>query len=148
MKRKIHSHLFNPRFPSQIKHYISPILPYEVLQLLYDPVEGLILLLLNNFLLPILFIGILFFLYRWSKELEDRSFTIFIYFLVSTYIGPLFSTSTEDGGDFTLWFPMGFAMVMIYLYASKRYHPAKMKASSLGLCVAIVKIIHEYQFFM
>lgn len=105
--------------------------------------KGRILVLIKNILIPLLFIGILYLLYRWSKELENRSFTVFIYFLFSTYIGPLFSTSTDDG-DFTLWFPMGFAMVLIYLYASKRQHPAKIKASALGLCVAIVKMIQAY----
>lgn len=102
-------------------------------------------LLLKNILLPLLFIAILYLLYRWSKELENRNFTIFIYFFVSTNISPLFSTTTEDGGDFTLWFPLGFAMVLIYLYASKRQHPAKTKAIALGLCVAIVKMIQAYQ---
>ncbi|SHS90681.1 Uncharacterised protein [Mycobacteroides abscessus subsp. abscessus] len=115
-----------------------------VLQYMYSLVKGWILLLIYNILIPLLFIGILYLLYRWSKELENRSFTVFIYFLVSTNIGPLFSTSTKDGGDFTLWFPLGFVMVLIYLYVSKRQHPAKIKASALGLCVAIIKMIHAY----
>ncbi|QCJ42655.1 hypothetical protein FAY30_12460 [Bacillus sp. S3] len=92
----------------------------------------------------IFFAVILYFLWKWSKELENRSFTIFLYFLISTHISPLYSHYTLDDGKFELWFPLGFVVILIYLYVRKRNHPAKMKASLLGLAVAIYKIIGVY----
>ncbi|MFK9093609.1 hypothetical protein [Bacillus salipaludis] len=93
----------------------------------------------------VIFIAIIYLLWRWSKELENRSFTIFLYFLISTYTAPLYSRSTSNGGQFELWFPLGFAFILIYLYANKKNHPAKMKASLLGLAVAIYKLIEVYR---
>ncbi|MGB6407790.1 MAG: hypothetical protein WBF39_09950 [Planococcus donghaensis] len=82
-------------------------------------------------------------LVRWSKQLETRRFTIFFYFLISAYIIPLYTRSTENG-VFELWFPIGFLFIMAYLYSSKRYHPVKLKASALGFCVAIYQLVFQY----
>ena len=38
--------------------------------------------------ITIIAIIIIFLLVRWSKQLETRRFTIFFYFLISTYIAP------------------------------------------------------------
>ena len=89
----------------------------------------------------------IYFLVKWSKELETRRFTIFFYFLISTTITPLFSSSNEDG-MFTLWFPLGFFILLIYLFTNKRMYRAKLKASLLGLAVAIYKIIAKYNEFI
>lgn len=86
---------------------------------------------------------IIFLLVKWSKEIETRRFTIFFYFLISAYIIPLYTRSTENG-VFELWFPIGFLFIMAYLYSSKRYHPAKLKASALGFCVAIYQLGFQY----
>ena len=82
-------------------------------------------------------------LVKWSKQLETRGFTIFFYFLISALIAPLYSRSTENG-VFELWFPVGFLFIVAYLYSSKKYHPAKIKASALGLCVAIYQLVFQY----
>ena len=86
---------------------------------------------------------IIFLLVKWSKEIETRRFTIFFYFLISAYIIPLYTRSTENG-VFELWFPVGFLFIMAYLFSSKRYHPAKIKASALGFCVAIYQLVFQY----
>src|SRR3954454_16365745 len=57
--------------------------------------------------ITIIAIIILFFLVRWSKQLETRRFTVFFYFLISTYIAPIYSQSTKEG-VFQLWIPLGF----------------------------------------
>ena len=92
---------------------------------------------------------IIILLVRWSKQIEARRFTIFLYFLISAYISPIYSIYTENG-LFELWLPMGFIFIMAYLYGSKRYHPSKMKASILGLCIAIYQLIFQYfgQFYI
>lgn len=96
----------------------------------------------------IIFGAAIFLLYSWSKELTERRFSIILYFLVSTYIAPLFSRYNETGGSFELWFPLGFALVVAYLFISKNHHSAKWKASLLGLAIAIIKLIQEYSGFM
>jgi len=91
----------------------------------------------------IISIIIIFFLIRWSKQLEKRRFTVFIYFIISTYITPIYSRSSREG-DFQLWIPMGFILVFFYLYRSERYHSSKMKACILGLCIAFYQLILHY----
>ena len=93
--------------------------------------------------ITIIVITIIFLLVRWSKQLETRRFTIFFYFLISTYITPIFSHSTKEG-IFQLWVPLGFLVVFFYLFRSERNHPAKMKASILGLSIAIYQLILQY----
>lgn len=95
-------------------------------------------------MISLILIAIIYLLQKWSKELENRRFTIFLYFLISSYIAPLYSQSTKDGGQFQLWFPLGFVVILFYLYANKRNHPVKMKASLLGLAVAVYKLIKVY----
>lgn len=85
----------------------------------------------------------LFLLVRWSKQLETRRFTVFFYFLISTSITPIFSSGTRDG-VFELWIPLGFLVVIFYLFRIKRNHPSKMKASILGLSIAIYQLILHY----
>lgn len=86
---------------------------------------------------------ILFLLVRWSKQLETRRFTVFFYFFISTSITPIFSSGTREG-VFELWIPLGFLVVLFYLFRSKRNHPSKMKASILGLSIAIYQLILQY----
>jgi hypothetical protein len=86
---------------------------------------------------------VIFLLVRWSKQLETRRFTIFFYFLISTYITPIFSHSTNEG-VFQLWIPLGFIIVFFYLFRSERNHPSKMKASILGFCIALYQLILQY----
>lgn len=86
---------------------------------------------------------IIFLLVRWSKQLETRRFTVFFYFLISTSITPIFSHATTEG-VFQLWIPIGFIVVFLYLLSSKRNHPSKMKASILGLLIALYQLILQY----
>ncbi|KMY52212.1 hypothetical protein AC625_03490 [Peribacillus loiseleuriae] len=90
---------------------------------------------------------IIFLLYRWSKELEVRRFTVFLYFLISTYITPLYTHFKENDSLFQLLFPLGFVIVLIYLFANKKNHPAKLKASLLGFAVAVYQLIQQYSGF-
>ncbi|AGK54518.1 hypothetical protein [Bacillus sp. 1NLA3E] len=93
--------------------------------------------------ITIIAIIIIFLLVRWSKQLETRRFTVFFYFLISTYIAPIFSRSTKEG-VFQLWIPLGFIVVFFYLFGSKRIHPSKMKASILGFSIALYQLILQY----
>nr|WP_090891922.1 hypothetical protein [Evansella caseinilytica] len=86
---------------------------------------------------------IIILLVRWSKQLETRRFTVFFYFLISLYIAPIYVHSTEEG-VFKLWLPIGFIIVFFYLFRIPKYHPSKMKASILGLCIAIYQLILQY----
>lgn len=91
----------------------------------------------------IMAIIIIFLLVMWSKQLETRRFTIFLYFLSSTYIAPIYTQSTEEA-IFQIWVPLGFIAILFYLFLSKRYHHAKMKASILGFTVAMYLLFLEY----
>ena len=84
-------------------------------------------------------------LVRWSKELETRRFTIFFYFLISTYITPVYNVSTKTGA-FEVWLPVGFIGIAIYLYGNKnkKIHSAKVKASILGFSLALYQLIIHY----
>ena len=94
--------------------------------------------------ITIIAITIIFFLVRWSKQLETRRFTVFFYFLISAYIiTPIFTFHTKDG-VFQLWIPLGFIIVFFYLFRSKRNHPSKMKASILGFSIALYQLILQY----
>ncbi len=93
--------------------------------------------------ITIIAIIIIILLVKWSKRLETRRFTVFFYFLISTYIAPIYSLSTKEG-IFQLWLPLGFIVVFLYLFRSKRNHSSKLKASFLGLCIAIYQLIHIY----
>ncbi|MBU7594425.1 hypothetical protein [Metabacillus halosaccharovorans] len=93
--------------------------------------------------ITIIAIIIIILLVKWSKQLETRRFTVFFYFLISTYIAPFYSQSTKEG-IFQLWIPLGFIVVFLYLFRSKRKHPSKIKASILGLCIAIYQLILIY----
>lgn len=91
--------------------------------------------------ITIMTIIIIFFLVRWSKQLETRRFTVFFYFLISTFITPIYSSNTTEG-VFQLWIPLGFIVVFLYMF--RRNHPSKMKASILGLSIAIYQLISIY----
>ncbi|MCR8852616.1 MULTISPECIES: hypothetical protein [Lysinibacillus] len=93
--------------------------------------------------ITIIAIIVIFLLVKWSKQLETRRFSIYFYFLISTYIAPIFSRSTKDG-IFQLWIPLGFIVVFFYLFRSEKNHPAKMKASILGLSIALYNLILQY----
>ena len=83
---------------------------------------------LPPFPITVIAILIIYLLVRWSKQLETRRFTVFFYFLVSTYIAPIYSHSTE-GKTFALWLPLGFIAVLFYLFLNEKNHPSKIKAS-------------------
>ena len=100
-------------------------------------------LLLPPLHITIIAIIIIFFLVRWSKQLETRRFTVFFYFLISTFITPIYSQSTTKG-VFELWIPLGFIVIFFYLIRSERNHPSKMKASILGLSIAMYQLILQY----
>lgn len=104
---------------------------------------GYFAIVLPPFYITIIAIIIIFLLVRWSKQLETRRFTIFFYFLISTHIAPIFSLGTKKG-VFQLWVPTGFILVFFYLFLSKRNHPSKIKASILGLCIALYLLIMQY----
>jgi len=91
----------------------------------------------------IIAIMVIFLLVRWSKQLETGRFKVFFYFLISTFIAPILSLGTDDG-VFELWVPLGFIIVFLYLISSKSNHPSKMKASILGLCIAVYQIVFQY----
>ncbi|KOP68378.1 hypothetical protein AMS62_26350 [Bacillus sp. FJAT-18019] len=93
--------------------------------------------------ITIIAIIIILFLVRWSKQLETRRFTVFFYFLISTSITPVFTRATTEG-VFQLWIPLGFIVVYLYLFRSKRNHPSKMKASILGLLIALYQLTFQY----
>jgi hypothetical protein len=93
--------------------------------------------------ITIIAIIIIFFLVRWSRQLETRRYTVLFYFLISTYIAPIYSQSTKEG-VFQLWIPLGFLVVFFYLFRSTRNHPSKIKASLLGLCIALYRLILHY----
>lgn len=86
---------------------------------------------------------VIYLLVRWSKQAETSMLKIFLYFLISTYITPLYSHSSSEG-LFQLWIPLGFIFICFYLFRSKKYHPSKMKASLLGLMIAIYQMIVQY----
>ena len=91
-------------------------------------------------------IAIIYLLSRWSQELNERRYTIFLYFFISAMITPLFSSSTGSGGVFQLWFPLGFAAAMLYLALHRdRRHPAKYKACLLGLAAAVYQLLQQYK---
>ncbi|UFT98242.1 hypothetical protein KO561_13660 [Radiobacillus kanasensis] len=93
--------------------------------------------------ITIIAIIVIYLLVRWSKQLEERRFTLFFYFLISTYITPIFSHSTSEG-VFQLWVPLGFIVVFLYLFRNERNHPSKMKASFLGFSIALYQLILQY----
>ncbi|WP_422659978.1 hypothetical protein ACK8P5_05510 [Paenibacillus sp. EC2-1] len=93
--------------------------------------------------ITIIGIIIIFLLVRWSKQLETRRFTVFIYFLICTTIMPVFSYATTEG-IFQLFIPIGFMAVFPYLYRSESYHSSKMKASILGFLIALYQLFHQY----
>lgn len=96
-------------------------------------------LMLPELHITVMAIVIIYLLAKWSKELETGRIKIFIYFLVAAYVMPVLSYSTLEY-DFQLWIPAGFLVVFFYIHRKERYHPAKMKASVLGLFVAIYQI--------
>jgi len=93
--------------------------------------------------ITIIAIIIIFLLIRWSKQLETRRFRIFFYFLISTYIAPILTLSAQDG-PFQIWIPLGFIIMVFYLFYTKRNHPSKMKAIILGFCIALYQLIFLY----
>lgn len=86
---------------------------------------------------------IIYLLVRWKKQAEISGLKIFFYFLISTYIMPIYSHYTSDG-YFQLWIPAGFLFIAFYFYKSDSYHPSKLKASLLGLAIAVYQMIYQY----
>lgn len=104
--------------------------------------EGTYLLLPPFYITAIAFI-IIYLLIRWTKQSEIGGLKIFFYFLISTYIAPIFSYGSQNG-FFQLWVPLGFIFIFFYLFKSEKYHPSKMKASLLGLAIAIYQMVKHY----
>jgi len=90
--------------------------------------------------ITIIGIIIIFFLIKWSRQLETRRFTVFFYFLISTLNIPILNFSA----NFQLWIPLGFIVTFFYLLHTKRTHPSKTKASILGLCIALYQLFLLY----
>lgn len=93
--------------------------------------------------ITIILIIVIYLIVRWGKQLETRRWTVFFYFLISTYCTPIYSQSSNNS-HFELWVPLGFIAVLIYMLTNKRSHPAKIKASILGLCFALYQIAQHY----
>lgn len=90
-------------------------------------------------------ITIIYILSKWSRELTERHYRIYLYFLISAIITPIFSYNAGSG-VFQLWFPIGFALLILYLATNRsRRHPAKYKASFLGLAAALFQIMQQYE---
>jgi len=100
---------------------------------------GDITIALPSLYITIITIIIIILLVRWSKQLEKGRFTIIFYFLISIYIAPIYVKDT-----FELWVPIGFIVVFLYLFRNPNYHLSKMKASILGLCIALYQLILHY----
>ncbi|MCM3172868.1 MULTISPECIES: hypothetical protein [unclassified Paenibacillus] len=105
---------------------------------------GSVTIVLPPLLISMIMVIIIFLLVRWSRQLETRRFTIFFYFWISTFTTPIYSHATTEG-FFQLSLPMGFLLILLYLSGgNSRYHPSKMKASLLGLSVALYQLILQY----
>ena len=90
-------------------------------------------------------IATIYILSRWSRELTERHYRVYLYFLVSAIIAKIFSYDTGSG-VIQRWFPIGFALLMFYLAANRsRRHLAKYKASFLGLAAALYQIMQQYE---
>ncbi|MDF2946442.1 MAG: hypothetical protein K0S51_1121 [Bacillales bacterium] len=89
-----------------------------------------------------LIIIVLYFLYSWS-QLETKRYKIFLYFIVSTIIVPLFVTETREN-RLELWFPLGFTYLFVYLMLKEDKQPNKVKACILGLVVGVYMLISKY----
>ncbi|MDE5412477.1 hypothetical protein [Alkalihalobacterium chitinilyticum] len=100
-------------------------------------------LLLPPFYITVITVIIIYLLVRWKKQSEISGLKIFLYFLISTHITPIYSHGSQDG-YFQLWVPLGFILISLYLFRSEKYHPSKMKASLLGLLIAIYQMIQQY----
>lgn len=104
---------------------------------------GNVIIVFPPLLISMIMVIIIFLLVRWSRQLETRRFTIFFYFLISTSTTIIYSHATTEG-LFQLKLPMGFLVILLYLSGGNRYHPSKMKASLLGLSVALYQLILQY----
>ncbi len=104
---------------------------------------GDVFIVLPPIYISIILIIIIFLLVRLSRQLETRRFTIFFYFWISTFTSTIYSHATSEG-IFELKLPLGFLFILLYLSGGNRYHPAKMKASLLGLSVALYQLILQY----
>ncbi|RDI42167.1 hypothetical protein [Falsibacillus pallidus] len=86
--------------------------------------------------LVFLFIG-------WAKRLENNKTILFLYFLGSCLIYPVYSV-TRVHGQFRLWFPVGFLIVLVYLIFNKNKNKSKFAASILGLSFAAFTMLVLY----
>ncbi|WP_141771949.1 hypothetical protein [Rossellomorea aquimaris] len=98
----------------------------------------------GNIILIILTVIVVTFLFRWGKEEGQSTLKLFMYFLVSCAIIPVYASYTRDKGDFELWVPAGFIAVVMYLVIRNKQQPLKYKASLLGLAVAGVLLLRQY----
>ncbi|WP_102028865.1 hypothetical protein [Salirhabdus sp. Marseille-P4669] len=102
--------------------------------------------LLALFIFILILIGFSF-IRKWGKELNNRYATLFFYFLISTFVAPLYSYYSDER-SFELWFPIGFTLILLYIVANKDFHASKIKASLLGFAIAIFRLIQEYTDFL
>lgn len=86
---------------------------------------------------------IIYFLIRWSREMDRDGYKVYFYFLISAFIMPIYSSYSE-GEEFQLYVPVGFVVMFFYLFRSEKYHWAKMKACMLGLIIALYQMIRYY----
>lgn len=88
-------------------------------------------------------IVIIFLLVRWAKKLETEKIRILFYFIISTFVLPIYTSSSEEG-YFQLFIPMGFIFILLHLKTSGKYHPSKLKASILGFSIAVYQMVLPY----
>jgi len=74
---------------------------------------------------------------------KNEGIRLIIYFIASCAIIPIYQKDTPTG-EFVLWFPMGFIIVLIYLFYSPRKNRARMIAVGLGFTVAICRLLLQY----
>jgi uncharacterized membrane protein YoaK (UPF0700 family) len=98
----------------------------------------------GNIIFIILAIIIVTFLFKWGKEEGQSTLKLFLYFIVSCAIIPVYASYTENKGDFELWVPAGFIAVIMYIVIMNKQHPLKYKASLLGLAVAGILLLRQY----
>ncbi|GGH87311.1 amino acid permease [Pullulanibacillus pueri] len=100
-----------------------------------------------GFILMVVILAMMFNrLIKWSKELKERRFTLYLYFLISCTNVPLYQK--DDVHDvFRLWFPLGFVFVLLYLLWTGKQPKVKFKASLMGFAVALLLLVMEYNGF-
>ncbi|MCA1062587.1 hypothetical protein QTG56_17040 [Rossellomorea sp. AcN35-11] len=67
---------------------------------------------------------------------------MFIYCFVATFVGPIYSSDTDDG-KIEIWFPVGFTVAVLYLLGNERGESVKWKAAFLGVIIGIIQAVKQ-----